>query len=164
MWISWVPATDDESEDHPETMDGRNVNSATNIKRVFIWSHLPSLSTVVVRSLAEIPEIATAMEPFMYAFQVEISQHNGQLGVPPTYDDAMNSLRSKELLTPCNPQTKRKSGENNTNTRSTNQIVQVVKGMPCHGGMPNLDRVFKAFQHRNTRSCSAILAARSDLT
>ena len=99
----------------------------------FIWSHPRSLSTVLMRSLAELQSIATVVEPFMYPFQVDVGAYHGVEENPPTYEQAIDSLKSGRL-----------SSAPASSSSSTNPLLQVVKDMPCHGGLKTLDMALRS--------------------
>ncbi|CAE7940527.1 unnamed protein product [Symbiodinium sp. KB8] len=112
--------------------EGGKVAETSAFRTVFIWSHPRSLSTVLMRSLAELPSIATVVEPFMYPFQVDVGAYHGVEENPPTYEQALHALKSGQLLSAP------------ASSSSSHRLLQVVKDMPCHGGLKTLDMVLSS--------------------
>jgi hypothetical protein len=100
---------------------------------VFIWSHPRALSTALLRSLAELPDAVTVLEPFMVPWQVDMGVYRGCESRPPNYKEAIDNLVTGHYLS------------SDTSTSHKKPPIQIVKDMPCHGGMALLEQVTAAF-------------------
>ena len=98
---------------------------------VFIWSHPRALSTALLRSLAELPDAVTVLEPFMLPWQVDML--NGCESRQPNYKEAIDNLATGHYLSSA------------TSTSQRKPPIQIVKDMPCHGGIALLEQVTAAF-------------------
>ena len=98
---------------------------------VFIWSHPRALSTALLRSLAELPDAVTVLEPFMKPWQVDML--NGCESRQPNYKEAIDNLITGHYLSSA------------TSTSQRKPPIQIVKDMPSHGGMALLEQVTAAF-------------------
>ena len=110
---------------------------------VFIWSHPRALSTALLRSLAELPDVVTVMEPFMVPWQVDLGVYRGFNPAPPDYQQAINSLAAGHYLGSGDAAGEKSHGP--PSNSSQRLLLQIVKDMPCHGHMALLDRVTAAF-------------------
>ena len=100
---------------------------------VFIWSHPRALSTALLRSLEELPDAVTVLEPFMVPWQVDMGVYRGCESRQPNYEEAIDNLIT---------------GHHLSSARSTSPgkpPIQIVKDMPCHGGIELLEQVTAAF-------------------
>ena len=100
---------------------------------VFIWSHPRALSTALLRSLAELPDAVTVLEPFMVPWQVDMGVYRGCESRQPNYKEVIDNLVTGHYLSSATSTSPRKSP------------IQIVKDMPCHGGMALLEQVTAAF-------------------
>ena len=100
---------------------------------VFIWSHPRALSTALLRSLAELPDAITVLEPFMVPWQVDMGVYRGCESRQPNYKEAIYNLVTGHYLSSA------------TSTSHRKPPIQIVKDMPCHGGMALLEQVTAAF-------------------
>ena len=100
---------------------------------VFIWSHPRALSTALLRSLAELPDAITVLEPFMVPWQVDMGVYRGCESRQPNYKEAIDNLVTGHYLSSA------------TSTSHRKPPIQIVKDMPCHGGMALLEQVTAAF-------------------
>ena len=84
---------------------------------VFIWSHPRALSTALLRSLAELPDAVTVLEPFMVPWQVDMGVYRGCESRQPNYKEAINNLLSDvmEVL----------------KARETDEFVEKLKKIPA---------------------------------
>ena len=98
-------------------------------KTVFIWSHPRALSTALLRSLAELPDAVTVLEPWHNEWCVHRGCESRQLN----YKEAIDKLVTGHYLSSAMSTSQRKSP------------IQIVKDMPCHGGMALLEQVTAAF-------------------
>ena len=96
---------------------------------VFIWSHPRALSTALLRSLAELPDAVTVLEPWHNEWCVHRGCESRQLN----YKEAIDKLVTGHYLSSAMSTSQRKSP------------IQIVKDMPCHGGMALLEQVTAAF-------------------
>jgi hypothetical protein len=108
---------------------------------VFIWSHPRALSTALLRSLAELPDAVTVLEPFMVPWQVDLGVYRGFNPAPPDYQQAIHNLAAGHYLGSADAVDETSHGPPSTSS----QRLQIVKDMPCHGDMALLDRVTAAF-------------------
>ena len=100
---------------------------------VFIWSHPRALSTALLRSLAELPDAVTVLEPFMVPWQVDMGVYRGCESRQPNYKEVIDNLVTGHYLSSAMSTSQRKSP------------IQIVKDMPCHGGMALLEQMTAAF-------------------
>ena len=100
---------------------------------VFIWSHPRALSTALLRSLAELPDAVTVLEPFMVPWQVDMGVYRGCESRQPNYKEVIDNLVTGHYLSSATSMSPRKPP------------IQIVKDMPCHGGMALLEQVTAAF-------------------
>jgi len=107
-------------------------DSPVPLETVFIWSHPRALSTALLRSLAELPDAVTVLEPFMVPWQVDMGVYRGCESRQPDYKEVIDNLVTGHYLSSA------------TSTSPRKPPIQIVKDMPCHGGMGLLEQVTAA--------------------
>ena len=83
--------------------------------------------------------MTTVLEPFMVPWQLELGVYRGPSNSPPDFEKAMAGLLSDKYFD-ANPG---RTLHGCANVQKPN--LQVVKDMPCHGGMDLLHRITTAF-------------------